>query len=460
MKKLLLIFSLFIVVSCGITAEKESEGVYFAGEIVNPTSNHVVLYKNDVVVDSALLDDDNHFVFHLDTVDQGLHHFDHSPELQYVFLEPGDSLILRLNTVAFDESLVFSGTNGDVNNFLVEMFLNYEDEEQYVYSLYKSPPLVFSDKIDSLRSLKLQELNDLKEANNLTNEAFGMAKASIDYNSFIYKEKYPFYHKKYTGEETIHKLDGLFYDYRNEVNVSHEDLVYFRPYYDYMKYHFGNLSYMSCAKNCGMHTHKPSDYLHLNRHKLNLIDSVVKQEQLRNNLFRSVAMDVLLKEHSINRECKEFIKDYETLSTNKKHHEEVRYVYDGISNLQPDKEVPQLELLGYDNEPVALKKVLGKGKTVVYFWSGGQKRHFKNVSKHIRELKQRDENIHFVGVCLQTSKSQWQDIVKESGLDAENQFWSADFDEVRNKLILDGLNKCIITKDSLIENGFAYLHSL
>lgn len=458
MNKYLHYFIIVLILSCGKNNKQNQDGVYFAGEIVNPTSDYVVLYKNDVVIDSSMLDDENHFVFRLDNLDEGLHHFDHSPELQYVYLEPGDSLALRLNTMAFDESLVFSGTNGDVNNFLVEMFLNYEDEERFVYSLYTLEPQTFSEKIDSLRQQKMGELTELRQSSDITDNAYSMAKAAIDYSSFSYKEKYPFYHKKYTGKETIQVLDSTsFYDYRKNIDVSNEDLVYFRPYYNFMKLYFGNVSYKSCLKKCGANIDNPKNYLHLNKHKMALIDSSIKQEELRNNLFRSVAMDVLLKEHSINEECKDFLKSFETLSTNSAHHQEVRQIYESIGNLQPNKEIPDVNLISFNNQTKKLKHITGRGKAVIYFWSGSQKRHFRNIVKHINYLQGQQENVRFIGVCLNTSKSQWQNLVKEASLDPENQYWSDDFDGIRNKLILDGLNKCIVTKDSLIDNGFAYL---
>lgn len=460
MTKYLLSPLLLIFLSCGLTSNNDAQGVYFSGEIVNPTSDYIVLYKNDVAVDSAALDDQNRFAFDIDNIEEGLHHFEHAPELQYVFIEKGDSITLRLNTVAFDESLVFSGTNGQVNNFLIEMFLNYEDEEQYVYSLYQLPPVAFSDKVDSLRNLKMQELNDLEEAVGLSVKAYGMAKAAIDYSSYTYKEIYPFYHKKYTGEETIHKLDAVFYDYRKELDVSHKDLVYFRPYYDFMVYHFGNLSYMSCSRNCGMKTHKPNDYLHLNRHKLELIDSTIAQEELRNNLLRSVAMDVLLKEHNINEDCRAFMNDFEELSTNKTHHEEIRNVYEGISNLQPNQRIPEVPLVSFNGEHTNLKEAVREGKSVVYFWSGSQKRHFRKVANQVQMLQQKHKDLNFIGICLLTSKEQWHEMLKESGLDHEKHYWSDNSNEVRKTLIVDGLNKCIITKDSLIKNGFAQLNSL
>jgi len=134
MKRYLLYFILGFLVSC--EQKKETEDiVYFAGEIVNPTNDYVVLYKDDTVLDSAKLDSNNRFSFTLNTIDEGLHHFNHTPQFQYVYLEKGDSLIIRLNTVAFDESLVFSG---------------------------QLKPEAFSLKIDSLRKQKLNELKSLE----------------------------------------------------------------------------------------------------------------------------------------------------------------------------------------------------------------------------------------------------------------------------------------------------------
>lgn len=59
------------IVSCSDAPENGST-VFFGGEIVNPTSNYVVLYHNDSYVDSVQLDDKNHFLFQLDSIEEGL----------------------------------------------------------------------------------------------------------------------------------------------------------------------------------------------------------------------------------------------------------------------------------------------------------------------------------------------------------------------------------------------------
>jgi len=199
----------FSILSCSSTPENGST-VFFGGEIVNPTSKYVVLYHNDAYIDSVQLDHENHFLFQLDSIEEGLYHFDHSPELQYVYLSKGDSLLARLNTVEFDESLVYSGTGSVINNFLIEIFLTHEEEEPLMNDYFNLDPEAFSEKIDSMHAAKMALLKELNSDNELTPRALAMAEASIDYNMYINKEKYPFYHKKETGEETIHELPDEF----------------------------------------------------------------------------------------------------------------------------------------------------------------------------------------------------------------------------------------------------------
>lgn len=433
----------------------ESSGAYFAGEIVHPTSDYVLLYHRDQVVDSAKLDADNRFEFDLDAIKGGLYHFHHDLEYQYVYLEEGDSLLARLNMIAFDESLVFSGNNGDVNNFLIEMFLNHEDEENYVYSLYKLSPDEFQQKIDSLRQQKIEELKSLERDSEVSSNALAMAKASIDYGNFKYKEKYPFYHKKYTNENDIHALGDTFYGHRKLKPDNQEELVYFRPYYDYMKYRFSNLAYTLCRRDCGGFDTADGGYKHLNTHKLHLIDSLVGHEELRNNLLRSTIMDVLLKEHTIDDEAISLIQKFRSLSTNQSHHTEINDLYAGIKNLQPKSSVPKLNLTSYNGNEVSLREITKAKQTVLYFWSGHQKGHLKNVKKRIKKLEAEHPNVQFIGICVMTAKTQWTTMVNENDLDPNNQFWSTNKEELRNKLVVNGLNKCVIINDTVIENGFA-----
>lgn len=460
MIRFLLCLSLLSTLAC---SEKSGgcPSVFFGGEIVNPTSDYVVLYRNDSYIDSVKLDEGNRFAFNLQGIEEGLYHFDHSPELQYLYLQEGDSILVRLNTMEFDESLVFSGQGSEINNFLIETFLSYENEEPLIHSYYKLDPEVFNKRIDSLRLLKIKHLEELVQDNQFTDRVLSIAKASIDYNSYIHKEKYPFYHKKKTGEETIHDLEDGFYDYRKTLDLNSRDLTYFRPYFDFMKYHFGNLSYMACMKNCGtVNKAAVNNHLHFNKHKLSLVDSLVKETELRDILFRNIAMDYLLKErNSTNMECQIFIDKFRSLSSNEEHKEEIAHVYQGIQNLQPNNNLPDLIITDANNNKVSLKEVSKDKKTVFYFWTASQKRHFRNVTNHVSRLKVKYPDYNFVGINLRTSYLQWLTMVEEYHLDKNSQFHGENFKEIQTTMIIDGLNKCVIAKDTLIVDAFANLYT-
>ncbi|MEM9363674.1 MAG: transaldolase [Bacteroidota bacterium] len=455
MTRLLLGLSFLSILACSDRV-KECPSVILSGEIVNPTSDFVVLYKDDMIIDSAQLNEHDHFSFNLQGIEEGLYHFDHT-EYQYVYLQEGDSMLIRLNTMEFDESLVFSGQGSEINNFLIEMFLAHEEEEMIIYDFYKLAPDDFSKKIDSLRTKKVQQLEELVKESDITENVFAMAKASIDYNTYLYKERYPFYHKKKTGQEIIHDLNDSFYAYRKSLNLNDHTLTYFRPYFDFMKHHFGNLAYVSCMENCETDGVVES-HLHFNKHILYLVDSLVQEPHIRNNLFRNVAMDYLLKEHNTNQECQVFINKFKQLSTNDKHKEEITYLYEGIQSLQPNESLPDLTVWNFDNQEVNLKDISKKKKTVFYFWTPTQRRHFKNVIRHVAKLEKKYPDHNFVGISLRTSQAQWLKTLQEFNLDKSKQFRGGDFEKVQTTMIVDGLNKCVVAKDTLIVDAFANLY--
>ena len=128
-------FSLLILFALGCATKNENSKTFFGGKIINPKTKFVVLYSNDKVIDTLLLNHRNKFLATYDNLDEGLYYFEHGNENQYVYLEPKDSLMLRLNTWDFDESLVFAGEGAERNNILIDIFLEAENERKLFYQL-------------------------------------------------------------------------------------------------------------------------------------------------------------------------------------------------------------------------------------------------------------------------------------------------------------------------------------
>ncbi|HET8737994.1 MAG TPA: transaldolase, partial [Pricia sp.] len=63
-----------------------------------------------------------------------------------------------------------------------------------------------------------------------------------------------------------------------------------------------------------------------------------------------------------------------------------------------------------------------------------------------------------VGINIRTSEPVWKGLVETSGLSAQLQYRSADFDALTKALIIDKPNKCIITENDLIVDAFANVY--
>lgn len=458
MNRLLLFSFLGILLGSCSQEPEDSKRVIFAGEIVNPTSDQVVLFKGQQALDTAFLDENNRFVFRLDSVAQGLHHFVHRPESQYVYFEAGDSLQIRLNTSDFDESLVFSGKGEEINNFILELFLTREEEEELINSYYLLEPEEFHKKIDSLKATKLALLSQIETEYEISPAASDLARSFIDYGSNISMEAYPFYHRRRSGEGKMHEdLPASFYDYRQSINYNDQNLTYLRPYYNFMKYHISNLAYNSCKKYCDDDLEKANRQLHFNKHKLKLIDSLVTQKELRDNLFRNVAIDYLLR-HDTEENTDEFISSFKRYSDNNSHNTEIFTLYEGINNMQPAKDLPDFTVESYDGRKIKLSDIQKGDSVVFYFWSGTEPGHFRNINKRVEELKQKYPAYRFIGLNMRTDLAKWKSMVKTSGLDESEQYWTDDYDQTVQTLIVYDPNKAILTKNGKIIDAFSHLY--
>lgn len=441
------------------TSDKKSPSVFFAGEIVNPTSTNVVLYKGDQIIDSVVLDKDNRFAFQFDSIVEGLYHFRHEPELQYVYLENEDSLLIRLNTMDFDESMVFEGTGSEINNFLLELFLASEQEQADVISWYELEASEFAKKINTLQENKFLLLKELIDDGNLSVNQKNLAKASVVYHYNTYKEQYPFRHKRQAKHVISEKLPDNFYAYRSSIDYGNNHLTYLRPYYTFMVNHIQNLSFMGCAKECEIKEGVVKKQLHFNEHKLHLIDSLVDEKELKDNLFRYVAFDYLLKVHDASENNKRFISKFHELSKNNRHLNEIDELYQGIQNLQPKETVPEVYVANMEGDTVSIKEIAKDGKTVFYFWSGVDKRHFDNIKVRVAKLSVEKPEYKFVGINMKTAEATWKAMLQNSGLEKSQQFRANDFNTLTKSLIIFPENKCVVTQDGRIVDAFSNIYA-
>ncbi|KAG1648513.1 hypothetical protein GQR58_029769 [Nymphon striatum] len=372
-------------------------------------NEYVVLFKDDVKLDSAKLDKTNHFSFELDSISSG----------------------------------------ADINNFLLDIFLANEEEESLIRSTYfELKPEEFHQQIETLRKDKLKALAQLSIETPLSIKAKNLAEVSINYTYYNYKEIYPFEHRNRTGKRIGNKVPSNFYAYRKSINFNNKNLNYLTPYYNFVKSHLKNISYNGCE----VVDETITNQLHFNRHKLSLIDSLVQEDELKDNLFRNVAFEYLLRGRDTEKNNETFIQDFYLRSGNNRHISEINELYEGITNMQPKKKIPNVMVTNVSGKKVSLQDIAKGKKVAFYFWSGSNQRYFKDVIERAAFLSATKENYTFVGINYRTDESTWKGMIARAKLDKAD-----DFEELAKALTIYQRNKCIITKDAEIVDGFTTL---
>lgn len=179
---------------------------YFGGEIENPKNNFVVFMKNDKVIDTFYLDKDNRFFHKFDSLTPGLYSFKHDPEYQYVFFDKNDSIMIRLNSNDFDNTLMFCGRGDEKNNFMMELFLKDLELKNNMFDIYEKDEKVFSKYIDSSYQSATKLYDKRKSFINWSEEFDEIAKANIELNFAYKKEVFPIVHEFKTGNSIKTKL--------------------------------------------------------------------------------------------------------------------------------------------------------------------------------------------------------------------------------------------------------------
>ena len=213
-----LYFTLICILLTIIGCKKDSNEVtidyaYLGGEIINPNTNYIVLSKNEVILDTVKLDGRNGFLYKIDELNEGLYTFRHGGEFQLILLEPKDSLLFRLNTLDFDESLVYSGNGDKKNNYFINEYLQSEQEEKYIVKLCQLDGIIFQKRVDSLNASKVTALENFSNKYDPSPLFLKIAKANIDYSFFSSKEVYPFVHYGKNKAAILKSLPEDFYNY-------------------------------------------------------------------------------------------------------------------------------------------------------------------------------------------------------------------------------------------------------
>tara|TARA_R110002096_G_scaffold30724_5_gene91366 strand:- start:956 stop:2341 length:1386 start_codon:yes stop_codon:yes gene_type:complete len=379
------------------TTAAEGDIAYFGGEIINPNTNYIVLSKSETIIDTIKLDGRNRFIYKVKNLQEGLYTFKHGGEYQMVLLEPNDSILVRLNTLDFDESLVFTGLGAKKNNYLINEFLNNEKIEKKIYEYCQLDPEAYSAKIDSLKLTKTKKLKTFQnkyDTSSLFNE---IAETNNDYSYYFMKEVYPLWHYSKDKSDIYKSLPKDFYNYRKNVNYSNDYLKNNIVYNTFLRSSFNNLALEKhFAHNNNNHFKHMS--LCYNMDRLHLIDSLVVNTEIKDELLYHFTVSYLTR----NRDSKNssaVLSSYLKKSNNAKGKEMMTRFTNSLKNLEEGLDVPNVRILDYSNTEFDITSIINS-PTVISFWSHTFYDHFKDSHHKINELKRKYPEVKFIAINI------------------------------------------------------------
>jgi hypothetical protein len=432
--RLLILFFLFSFISC----KNDNQNIFFGGKILNKSADKIILNKDDNIISESLIDENGFFQMKLDSINSGLYNFFLQPEFQYVILEKNDSIYIRLNSLDFDESLVFMGNGASKNNFLMDVFLSFEKNEDILNKSFNEPFGNYLKKVDSVLSVQEKKFIEFKSKVEVSEFSEKMINNALLYP---YMEKIQSFILRRNINEEL--WDKILYDYK--IDLNDRDLTFFKPYIDFIYLYTFNVTRI---KN------KEIDKIDFQIDRINIINELISSNEIKSKLFRFLAFEVLLKNTSMSEKSK-FIDEFLKISTFGSINDEVDELYENQKKITPGNDFP---LVYFANQNGSILDITGekKSKKVLFFWSYDQNSHLNAIHQKILKLKTTYSNYKFYSININDSQSKWLDNIISN--DVVN-IRSVNFDEMSKKLIIDNLNKIFfldekskIQKIDLIDN--------
>ena len=447
LKLIIIVNILFFFNSCS----NDNPSVFFiGGEIINPSSSNLNIYRNNIKIDSIELDEENKFFKQINNVSSGIYRIEHLPEYQNILVDKGDSIWIRVNGDDFNESLSFTGKGSSKNNFLIDISNYLNNEDEYLSNMYSQNSTKFKQVIDSLSKEKINIWNNFIDSRKQSRLTEKVTRSSITYSYANRLERYALLR----GSNWSLSDTKEYFKYRGNLDLNDKDLILFEPYINYLMNYFNK----SALDSSQVYFYQKDD-TEFNIKKLVLIDTEIKDENLKNILSRATAIEELLnfKNHNLH---ERFIGYYSYINSSQTYYDEILRLHNDINKMQIGNKLPEINLMNFNQNIISSDDVFINKKTVIYFWSQTQMNHYRRTIRRINELKKIYPQYRYVGICIQP----YNDLVNQAQtiLDVviDDQFSFTNFEKSSKDWVLTYLNKAIIIdQKSKIIDGFGNLFS-
>lgn len=454
------IICLSVLVSCKKDNNViEESSAFFGGQIINPSSNHIIIFKSSDIIDTVYLDSKNRFKYNFKNFEAGLYNFYDGKESQAFLIQPNDSIMIRVNTMEFDESLVFNGIGEKENNYLINLFLETEKQEQEVLEISQLKPEAFDEKLSKIRQEKLDKLAKFKLRYGASELFTVFALANINYNYYYSKEAYPFINYSKSESELFKDLPKDFFAFREEIDYNNNVLKDYRPYISFLRFHFNNIALQEHFKHSEDDIYN-NQSLEYNLDKLDLIENKITDTFIKNRLLYYNMIKFINASKSVD-DYDKLLKSFSQKSTNNKQKLKANHLVNSYKRLKPGNTIPDVMVIDKNENTLHLKDIISK-PSIVYFWDVKDRYHLKVCHQRAKELKNKYPEFDFKAICVNPISSKEQaSILQRNNLVYKDEYHFENAKKAIEFLSIKPINKVfILDKNAVIVNPKANMFDI
>jgi len=444
--------NLLILSSCNKEFKANDYRAYFGGEVKNPTNRFIYFSKNGVVIDTIPLQKDNTFFVQFDSLAPGMYTFKHDPEYQYVYFDKNDSIMVHINSKDFDESIIFCGRGDTKNNYLMESYLKNESDKEKMFDVYDYDVSKFNSNTDSTYKSNKKSYNIHKNDIKWSKDFDEYAKAALDFNYYSKKELYPVIHKLRTAEDVFDKLPNHYYDYRKNIDFNNVELSTYSPFVIYLSHLLNNVGMVK------YHNHFSDIDLALttNINKLNIADTLIKNEKVKNSILNNIAFSYLLEDQNMINNQK-FLESYRKFSTDNSKKNEILRIGNAIQLLIAGNQLPEVNLVDKDGLTVFSNSIIKK-KAVLFFYTKEALTHLAAAHKKALAFKSKYPDYQFIAINLDKDQKEWLELLSNYKFEGIQEYRCSNFEDIKNKWAITKIHRALVLDgNGKIKNAFSNL---
>ncbi len=410
MKKILLFLVLISFFACKNKVEKAPNTAVLKGIIENQLGDFITISHKvglEKITDTARVDSTGKFILKIDIKKPGYYTFFHGRETASLYLSPGDSINLKLNTDEFDETLSFDGKGALANNYIIETYLLNEKLGIDYREIYKLEKNNFISKIDSIYKILNKHLEEFIGKNEDFNDYFiSMEKNKLLYKKASLKIKYPESYKYMTKNDSL-DLGEDYNDYLNELNLNDSNLLELPEFINFL------ISYMKEEVNKLFEedtilAKKDNGYMLA---MIKVIQNTFTDHKIKEYLLYNLMYEQL-RYYGINN-IDEIMKVFKENCTKKEYLDKIEEEYKNWEVIAFGKKAPVFEYQDIEGNLVSLSDFIGKYVYIDIWatWCGpciGELPYLEKLNKDFK-----NKNIVFMSVSVDKDKDAWKKMVIE-----------------------------------------------